>query len=62
MYHNDEFFKEQYEKLHKKLDLITANLTYNQHFPNNPFIDNPKLTELMGMSLKRLRLGMNKES
>jgi predicted flap endonuclease-1-like 5' DNA nuclease len=50
--HYDEFFKEQYEKIQKKLDLISANLMYNQHFPNDPFIDNPKFMELMGISAK----------
>ena len=52
MNHYDEFFKEQYERIQKKLDLITANLMFNQHFPNDPFIDNSKFIELMGISAK----------
>lgn len=52
MNHYDEFFKEQYEKIQKKLDLISANLMYKQHFPNDPFIDNSKFIELMGISAK----------
>ena len=52
MKHYDEFFKEQYEKILKKLDLITANLMYKHHFPNDPFIDNAQFIELMGISAK----------
>ena len=52
MIHYDEFFKEQYERIQKKLDLIEANLIFNKQFPNDQFLDNPKFMELMGISQK----------
>lgn len=52
MIHYDEFFKEQYDRIQQKLDLITGNLLYNQQFPNDKFIDNPKFIQLMGISAK----------
>lgn len=52
MTHFDEFFKEQYDSIQKKLDLISGNLIFNKHFPNDQFLDNPKFMELMGISAK----------
>lgn len=52
MTHYDEFFKAQYERIQKKLDLIEAKLIFNKQFPNDQFIDNPKFMELMGISGK----------
>lgn len=52
MIHYDEFFKEQYGSIIKKLDLIEANLIFNKQFPNDQFLDNPKFMELMGISQK----------
>mgnify|MGYP003833550829 CR=1 FL=1 len=52
MTHYDEFFKAQYERIQKKLDLIEAKLIFNKQFPNDQFLDNPKFMELMGISGK----------
>lgn len=60
MTHYDEFFKEQYESIHKKLDLISGNLIFNKHFPDNQFLDNPKFMELMGISAKTAQMWRDK--
>ena len=52
MTHYDEFFKEQYDRIQQKLDLLTAKVMFNQQFPEDTFIDNPKFMQLMGISAK----------
>lgn len=55
MNHYDEFFKQQYEEIIKKLDNITANLIYYKEFPD-PIIDNSQFMALMGISSKTAEL------
>ena len=55
MNHYDEFFKQQYEEIIKKLDNITANLVYYKEFPD-PIIDNAQFMALLGISSKTAEL------
>lgn len=55
MNHYDEFFKQQYEEIIKKLDNITANLIYYKEFPD-PIIDNSQFMALLGISFKTAEL------
>lgn len=55
MNHYDEFFKQQYEEIIKKLDNITANLIYYKEFPD-PIIDNAQFMALLGISSKTAEL------
>jgi len=55
MNHYDEFFKQQYEEIIKKLDNITANLIYYKEFPD-PIIDNSQFMALLGISSKTAEL------
>ncbi|MBN2764919.1 MAG: helix-turn-helix domain-containing protein [Paludibacteraceae bacterium] len=34
------------------MDLLTAKVMFNQQFPEDTFIDNPKFMQLMGISAK----------
>ena len=52
MTHYDEFFKEQYERILRKLDKIASDFIYARQLPDDIFIDNPKFLELMGISQK----------
>ncbi len=51
MIHYDEFFKQQYETIIRRLDDITANLIYYKEFPD-PIVDNSQFMQLMGISAK----------
>ena len=52
MNHYDDFFKEQYERIQRKLDKIAGDFIYSRQLPEDMFIDNPKFMELMGISQK----------
>ncbi len=52
MQHYDDFFKEQYERIQRKLDKIASDFIYARQLPDDMFIDNPKFMELMGISQK----------
>ncbi len=52
MNHYDDFFKEQYERILRKLDKIASDFIYARQLPDDMFIDNPKFMELMGISQK----------
>ena len=52
MNHYDDFFKEQYDRILRKLDKIASDFIYARQLPDDMFIDNPKFMELMGISQK----------
>ncbi|MHB9055773.1 MAG: helix-turn-helix domain-containing protein [Paludibacteraceae bacterium] len=52
MNHYDEFFKEQYDHIQRKLDKIAGDFIFSRQLPEQIFIDNPKFMELMGISQK----------
>ncbi len=52
MIHYDDFFKEQYERILRKLDKIASDFIYARQLPDEVFMDNPKFMELMGISQK----------
>ncbi|NCB83386.1 MAG: DNA-binding protein [Bacteroidia bacterium] len=52
MNHYDDFFKEQYDRIQRKLDKIAGDFIYSRQLPEDMFIDNPKFMELMGISQK----------
>ena len=52
MNHYDDFFKEQYERIQRKLDKIAGDFIYSRQLPEDMFIDNPKFMEVMGISQK----------
>lgn len=52
MNHYDDFFKEQYERIQRKLDKIAGDFIYARQLPDEVFMDNPKFMELMGISQK----------
>ena len=52
MNHYDDFFKEQYDRIQRKLDKIAGDFIYSRQLPEDMFIDNPKFMEVMGISQK----------
>ena len=52
MNHYDDFSKEQYDRIQRKLDKIAGDFIYSRQLPEDMFIDNPKFMELMGISQK----------
>lgn len=52
MRHYDDFFKEQYDRIQRKLDKIASDFIYARQLPDDIFMDNPKFMELMGISQK----------
>lgn len=60
MMHYDDFFKEQYERILRKLDRIASDFIYNRQFPEEMFMDNPKFMELMNISQKTAQLWRDK--
>lgn len=58
--HYDDFFKEQYERILRKLDKIASDFIYNRQFPEEMFMDNPKFMELMNISQKTAQLWRDK--
>jgi len=52
MIHYDDFFKEQYDHIQRKLDKIASDFIYARQLPDDIFMDNPKFLELMGISQK----------
>lgn len=58
--HYDDFFKEQYERILRKLDRIASDFIYNRQFPEEMFMDNPKFMELMNISQKTAQLWRDK--
>ena len=52
MNHYDDFFKEQYDRILRKLDKIAGDFIYARQLPDEVFMDNPKFMELMGISQK----------
>jgi hypothetical protein len=60
MMHYDDFFKEQYERILRKLDKIASDFIYSRQLPEEIFMDNPKFMELMNISQKTAQLWRDK--
>lgn len=60
MTHYDDFFKEQYDRIQRKLDKIASDFIYARQLPDDIFMDNPKFLELMGVSQKTAQMWRDK--
>lgn len=60
MTHYDDFFKEQYDRIQRKLDKIASDFIFARQLPDDIFMDNPKFLELMGVSQKTAQMWRDK--